>query len=80
MPSAHSVQVNLWNIPANNDYHLYLYNAPQPQGLVMYSGNSGNTPEQILTGTLPAGRYYIRVQRVTGYSTTQQYSLRTVYR
>jgi hypothetical protein len=80
MAPAHSIEVRLWDIPAGHDYHLYLYNAPQPLGLVGYSGNLGNTPEYIQTTTLPAGRYYVRVQRVAGYSATEQYSLRTIYR
>jgi hypothetical protein len=80
MATAHPIEVRLWDIPAGHDYHLYLYNAPQSQGLVGYSGYSGNTPELIQTGTLPAGRYYVRVQRVTGQSATEQYSLRVIYR
>ena len=78
MPQARTIQVDLWDIPANNDYHLYLYNASRT--LVGYSGNAGNAPEQINTANLPPGRYYVRVQRIAGHSATQQYSLRAVYR
>ena len=78
MPQARAIQVDLWDIPANNNYHLYLYNAGRT--LVGYSGNAGNAPEEIRSGVLPAGRYYVRVQRIAGHSATQQYGLRAVYR
>ena len=78
MPQSHTIQVSLEQIPAGNNYHLYLYTSSQV--LAGYSANSGNQSEYILTGTRTAGRYYVRVQRATGYSATQQYSLRTVYR
>ena len=78
MSSAHAIQVELWNIPTGNDYHLYLYNSSRAQ--VGYSGNSGNQPESIATPLLPAGRYYVRVQRVTGYSATEQYALKVMFR
>ena len=78
MSQAHTIEVSLEQIPLDNNYHLYLYTVNEvPVG---YSGDPGNQPEYISTDTLPAGRYYVRVQRVTGYSATQQYSLRTVYR
>ncbi len=78
MPQERAIEVDLWDIPAGNDYHLYLYTANRV--LVAYSGNAGNAPEQIRSGVVPAGRYYVRVQRITGYSATQQYALRTVFR
>jgi hypothetical protein len=78
MPQARTIEVDLWDIPAGNDYHLYLYNASR--SLVGYSGNTGNVPELIRTAVLPAGRYYVRVQRIAGHSTTQPYGLRAVYR
>lgn len=78
MPQAHTIDVSLEQIPAGNDYHLYLYTSTQaPAG---YSGNPGNQSEYISTNTLPAGRYYVRVQRVVGYSATQPYALRAVFR
>jgi hypothetical protein len=78
MPQARTIEADLWDIPANNDYHLYLYS--ENRDLVGYSGNGSNAPEQIRTGVLPAGRYYLRVQQRVGYSATQQYALRTVFR
>jgi cell division septation protein DedD len=77
-PQARTIEADLWDIPANNNYHLYLYN--DNRDLVGYSGNGSNEPEQIRTGVLPAGRYYLRVQQRVGYSATQQYALRTVFR
>lgn len=78
MPADHEIEVWLQQIPAGNNYHLYLYDADvQQRG---YSGNPTNTDEHIHTGVLPAGRYYVRVQRVSGFSTTQPYALRANYR
>lgn len=78
MPVAHAIQVDLWDIPAGHDYHLYLYNASYHQ--VGYSGNPGNQPEVIFTSVLPAGRYYVRVQQVNGFSATERYALRAIFR
>lgn len=78
MPQARSIEVDLWDIPQGHDYHLYLYDVNRAQ--IAYSGNSGNRPEQIRTGVLSAGRYYVRVQQRIGYSATEQYSLLTVFR
>lgn len=76
LPAAHRIEVNLWDIPTSHNYHLYLYAANQAQ--IAYSGNPGNQPESISTAVLPVGRYYVRVQKVIGYSATQQYSLRVI--
>lgn len=75
--SARVIEVNLWSIPVGNDYHLYLYDANQL--MRGYSGNPGNAPERIVTPLLSAGLYYVRVQRVTGYSATEQYALQVSY-
>lgn len=77
MPQARPIEVRLWDIPANNNYHLYLYSVSQAP--VGYSGNAGNAPELIQTATLPAGRYYVRVQRVMGHSETELYALQAVF-
>lgn len=78
LPATHPVEVSLRNIPANNDYHLYLYDANRnPRG---YSGRPGSDDEEIRVDNLSPGKYYVRVQRVVGFSSTQPYSLRVVYR
>lgn len=77
MPAAHTVELWLRNIPDSTNYHLYLYDANT--NLRGYSGNPGNAEEHILTDTLPAGRYFVRIQRVTGYSATQPYSLQATF-
>lgn len=78
MLQAHPIHISLEQIPSGHDYHLYLYTSSLVQ--VGYSGNLGNQSEYIVTGTMPAGRYYVRVQRVVGYSATEQYALRATYR
>lgn len=79
MTSPHTIEVWLQQIPSGHDYNLYLYDST---GLVLlgYSANPNNQDEYILTGVLPAGRYYIRVYAVQGYSATEPYVLRSVYR
>ena len=46
---------------------------------VGYSAQVGNTNEQITTGVLPAGRYYIQVFNFGSGGSTQPYHLRAVY-
>ena len=78
LDTSHTIEIWLTDIPVGANYHLYLYNSAHAQK--GYSGNPDNQDEHILTGsTMPAGEYYIRVQRVTGYSTTQPYALRAVF-
>jgi hypothetical protein len=75
----HSVEAWLTNLPAGNDYDLYLYNDADPHQLVGYSGTIGSGDEHIYVASLPAGKYYIRVARIIGSSPTQPYALRVVY-
>lgn len=79
MTAPHTIEVRLGQIPSNNNYHLYLFDS----GRVLrgYSGNPGNQDELIAPGPVFAtGRYYVRVQRVTGFSRTQPYALTATYR
>jgi hypothetical protein len=78
MPYSRAIQVDLWHIPPGHNYDLYLYAVNQMQ--VGASTLSGNQPERIHTSPLPAGRYYVRVKPVTGYSLTAPYSLRAIFR
>lgn len=77
MGTAHTIEVSLRNIPVGANYHLYLYDSVQ--NLVGYSGNAGNADEYILTNPLLASRYYVRVQRVAGFSPAQAYLLQVRY-
>lgn len=79
MSSAHTVEVWLTQIPEGHNYSLYLYDSTGT-GQLGYSGEPGNRDEHILTGVLPPGRYVIRVYAGQGYSASQFYALRTVYR
>lgn len=78
LPAAHPVEVWLRNIPAGTNYHLGLYDSASRQ--VGWSAEPDNRDEHILTGALQAGRYYVRVYQAAGFSSTQPYSLRVVYR
>lgn len=79
MSSAHTVEVWLTQIPEGHNYSLYLYDSTG-MGQLGYSGEPGNRDEHISTGVLPPGRYVIRVYAGQGYSASQFYALRTVYR
>jgi len=77
LSTAHPVELWLTNIPVGQNYDLILRNA----GLVTvgYSAELGNTPEHIVTGTLPAGRYYIQVYLNSSGEGGQAYHLKAVY-
>ena len=86
LPTAHAIEAWLEQIPANNNYQLYVYadvsgvcNLNGQDKLCGYSGNPGNGDEHIITPVLPAGKYYVRVRPVQGYSATQPYAFRAVY-
>jgi hypothetical protein len=73
----HSVELWLTDIPSGQNYDLVLRDA----GLVRigYSANWGNVGEHILTGFVPAGRYYIQVYNRGGGGSSQPYRLSTVH-
>ncbi len=73
MSNSGAVDIWLRHIPERANNHLYLYD--QSRALKGYSGNPGNEDEHVSAVELAAGKYYVRVQRVTGYSDTQPYSL-----
>jgi hypothetical protein len=75
--TTHTVELWLTHIPAGQDYDLVLRDANLEQrGL---SNNPGNADEHILTGPLPAGRYYVQVYRYGGPGSPQPYHLRGVW-
>ncbi len=77
LPAAHTVELWLKNIPAGHNYDLTLRNANEDE--VKHSGELGNANEHILTGVLPAGRYYIQVFNASQTGSTQPYHLRVLY-
>jgi hypothetical protein len=77
LPASHSVEIWLTNVPAANDYALYLYNATYTR--IGYSDEYGDANEHIYLGSTAGGRYYIRVERVVGTSQAQPYALRVVF-
>ena len=68
------ITVRLTNIPAGQDYDLYLDDPSQTD--VAVSNQSGNVDERIDYTAIVGGTYYIIVTGYSGYSTTQPYSLR----
>ena len=77
LPVAHTVELWLRSIQAGHNYDLTLRNANEDE--VKHSGELGNADEHILTGVLPAGRYYIQVTNASQTGSTQPYHLRVVY-
>lgn len=71
------VEIWLRNIPAGSDYDLILRDASLSP--VAYSINPGNINEQVVTGALPSGRYYIQVYRRSLGSNPQPYDLQLRY-
>jgi hypothetical protein len=71
------IEVRLRNIPPGQNYDLVL----RDNGLVAvgYSGSLGNADESILTGILPAGRYFVQVYNRGAGGSTQAYELVVVY-
>ncbi len=68
------ITVRLTDIPAGQDYDLYLSDPSQTQ--VASSTASGNADERIDYTATVGGTYYVTVTGYSGYSTTQAYSLR----
>ena len=74
MPGAHSAELWLTDILADNDYDLYLEDAELVG--IGFSGWIANGDENICQAELPAGLYCIRLRREEGTSQTQPYALR----
>jgi hypothetical protein len=77
LPSAGRVELWLTQIPAGHDYNLILRDGELEA--VGYSGELGSTSEHILTGILPAGKYYVQVYHLSAGGSPQPYSLRFVF-
>jgi hypothetical protein len=73
--AAGTVVVNLTNIPANNDYDIYLYNATDEANAIASSDKDGAQSESI---TLPieAGLYHVRVYARAKQAPSNTYVLR----
>jgi len=72
--------VELWltHLAADQDINLVLRNASLAMVPNGFSGQTGNADEHIATAVLPAGRYYVQVNRVGGDS-SQPYYLRGIW-
>lgn len=70
------VSIQLVNIPAGNDYDLYLRRSDG--SLIVRSVNTGNADESISMNNLVAGTYYVHVTRFQGTS-TQKYQMTVNY-
>jgi sulfatase modifying factor 1 len=79
MPAPRTIEAWLTEIPAGNDYELYLMDGRG--GRLAYSASRGNQDEHILWGTVPAGRYYLVVLPADdgGWNADVPYALRTVF-
>jgi hypothetical protein len=78
MPVSHAVEAWLTEIPAGNDYELYLMDADGT--MLQYSANRGSQDEHILWGPGPAGRYYLVVPADNGgWNADVPYALRVEY-
>ena len=77
LPVARSVEIWLTDILPGNDHALYLYDAAQ--ALVDFSDEYDNADEHIFLASVPAGRYYVRVERFQGTTRTQPYVLRATF-
>lgn len=77
-PVSQILQAWLGDMPAGVDYHLHLFD--DDHKLLAYSGNPANADEIIATDRLIPGRYYVAVQRVTGFSSASHYALRINFR
>jgi hypothetical protein len=77
LPTAHTVELWLTNIPAGQDYDVVLRDASLE--FVGFSGQLGNANEHILTDILLPGRYYVLLYHTSPGGSTQPYHLKVVY-
>ena len=78
VPDTPDIEIWLTDIPAGNDYDLYLYN--DLPAYIDFSGTVGSGDEHIFQANLDEGKYYIRLTREAGTSQTQPYALRAVFK
>jgi hypothetical protein len=79
MPVPHTIEAWLTEIPAGNDYELYLMDGNGQR--LHYSAQRGNLDEHILWGPGPDGRYYLVVLPADdgGWNASVPYALRVEY-
>jgi hypothetical protein len=79
--TASQVTITLTNIPAGNDYDLYVYYYDGAQyQQVGASIRTGNQNESVtFTPPVLGKKYYIRVYPASGFSSQQAYRLRAIY-
>jgi hypothetical protein len=71
LATTRNIELWLTNMAAGQDFNLMLRDASLAQ--LKYSGNVGNADEHIPSTSLPAGRYYVQVRRMTGDSARPYY-------
>jgi hypothetical protein len=79
LPAAHTIEARLTEIPAGNDYELYLMDGNGTR--LQYSANRGNEDEHIVWGPTAAGRYYVVVLPADdgGWNAGVPYALRVTF-
>jgi hypothetical protein len=79
--STQQVRIALTNIPAGNDYDLYVYHLVGGQyELKWWSNGTGSGPEYLDFVPTPGTKYFVRVYPFKGYSSTQPYHLTVTYK
>jgi hypothetical protein len=79
--STQQVRIVLTNIPAGNDYDLYVYHLVGGQyPLLWWSNGTGSGPEYLDFVPTPGTKYFVRVYPFKGYSSTQPYHLTVTYK
>jgi PKD repeat protein len=77
LTTAHTVELWLTNIGSGHNYNLVLRDAALNE--VGYSAEPGNADEHILTGIVPAGRYYIQVFNYSQTGSWEAYHLQAMF-
>ncbi len=71
LPRKSNIEITLENIPAGADYDLYLYE----ESLSGYASAKSGNADELISRTMPASRYYIKVVSFSGYSNSSEYTL-----
>jgi hypothetical protein len=71
-PNTSTVTIRLSQIPSGSDYNITVYDANKS---VRGSGTLGGNQSEAVTLFLPAGRYYIMVERIFGQADGSNYRI-----
>lgn len=77
---AQPIEIDLWNIPDDCDYDLYLYDSPTDPSPIAFSNQYGSVSEYIRYPDPAAGTYYVRIYAYSGFANDQPYSFRIRYK